>query len=309
MANETWSAKIQGILTLDWSREVRFRDDRKSLFLDLLGLVEGMTILDVGCGPGTLTRKLSKWLDQDTKIIGLDRDTAFVEYARGQAVKMNLSNIDYIVGDALQLPLDDNSVDACISHTVIEHVPHREFLLEQKRVCRPEGRVSVMWARPDKYIKTEPAALPPRSEREAELMEKLFKESSEVLEEHNVGKYWPDPVALPTLFQHLGFCDVQVDAIAVPIAIDDARNSLQEKMALVEAQRNQAYESVDMAARLGEPRLSRTELTELRTLVNARSKGSTPASTLWTHSFRQKENSANSFLSVGLLSVKQLTSW
>lgn len=62
---------------------------------------------------------------------------------------MNLENVQYYVGDALKLPFEDNSVDACISHTVIEHIPNQEFLLEQKRVCRSKGRVSVMFARPE----------------------------------------------------------------------------------------------------------------------------------------------------------------
>ena len=192
MENSIWSSRIQGVLNLDLSRELRFRDDRKDLFLSLLGLDEGMTVLDVGCGPGAITRKLSAWLGEYTRIIGVDRDTEFIQYAREKATRMNLKNVSYYVGDALKLPLEDNSVDACISHTVIEHVPHREFLLEQKRVCRPTGRVSVMYARPDKYIKTEPAALPKQCKREIELLDKLLKNSDGVVEEYNVGKYWPD---------------------------------------------------------------------------------------------------------------------
>lgn len=36
MGNNLWSTKIQGILNLDLSREIRFRDDRKDLFLNML---------------------------------------------------------------------------------------------------------------------------------------------------------------------------------------------------------------------------------------------------------------------------------
>lgn len=200
MDNEIWSTRIQGIKNLDLSRELRFRDDRKDLFLRLLGLAKGMTVLDVGCGPGAITRKLSVWLGESAKIIGVDRDTGFIRYAREQADKMNLRNVLYYMGDALQLPFEDNSVDACISHTVIEHVPNKEFLLEQKRVCRPAGKVSVMYARPDKYFRTEPETLPMQSKREIELLDKLFGKSDKIIEEYNVGKYWPDPIKLPELF-------------------------------------------------------------------------------------------------------------
>lgn len=270
MANDIWSTKIQGILNLDLSREMRFRDDRKDLFLSLLGLTEGMTILDIGCGPGAITRKLSTWLGEESKIIGIDRDTEFIKYAREKAIRMNLHNISYFEGDALKLPLEDNSVNACISHTVIEHVPNKEFLLEQKRVCKPKGRVSVMYARPDKYISTEPDSLPARSEREEELLDKLSKESDEIDKECNVGKYWPHPVGLPKLFGELGFNNIQIDAIAIPIVIDDSRNSIAEKVAIVESEKEQLFESIDMAACLKKNRLSDNELTELKKLISER---------------------------------------
>ncbi len=270
MTNDIWSTKIQGILNLDLSREMRFRDDRKDLFLSLLGLAKGMTILDIGCGPGAITRKLSTWLGEKSKIIGIDRDTEFIKYAREKAIRMNLHNISYFEGDALKLPLEDNSVNACISHTVIEHVPNKEFLLEQKRVCKPKGRVSVMYARPDKYISTEPDSLPARSEREEELLDKLSEESDEVDKEYNIGKYWPDPVGLPKLFGELGFNNIQIDAIAIPIVIDDSRNSIAEKVAIVESEKEQLFESIDMAACLKKNRLSDNELTELKKLISER---------------------------------------
>ncbi|WIV11061.1 methyltransferase domain-containing protein [Proteiniborus sp. MB09-C3] len=270
MGNDIWSTKIQGILNLDLSREMRFRDDRKDIFLSLLGLTEGMTILDIGCGPGAITRKLSQWLGEKTKIIGVDRDIEFVKYAREKANRMNLHNINYFEGDALKLPLEDNSVDACISHTVIEHVPNKEFLLEQKRVCKPKGRVSVMYARPDKYIITEPSLLPKQSKREEELLDELFKESNGIIKEYNVGKYWPDPVELPKLFEELGFYSIQVDAIAIPIVIDDSRNSFDEKVEIVESEKEQLLESINMATCLKKNRLSDNELIELKNLINER---------------------------------------
>lgn len=61
MENNVWSQNIQGIISLDLSREIRFRDDTKELLLNLLELKEGMTVVDIGCGPGALTRKLAKW--------------------------------------------------------------------------------------------------------------------------------------------------------------------------------------------------------------------------------------------------------
>ncbi|WP_438449033.1 class I SAM-dependent methyltransferase [Gorillibacterium sp. sgz5001074] len=148
MSITQWSSFVQGPQTLDFTRKLRFRDEHKDLFLRCMGLVDGMTIVDVGCGPGTLTRKLAGWLNS-SKMIGVDIDASFIDYARKEALRQGHRNIDYICGDALQLPIVADSVDACTSHTVIEHVPNRPFLLEQKRICKPGGIVSVMSARPD----------------------------------------------------------------------------------------------------------------------------------------------------------------
>lgn len=179
-------------------------------------------------------------------------------------------NISYLEGDALKLPLEDNSVDACMSHTVIEHVPNKEFLLEQKRVCKPNGRVSVMCARPNKYIKTEPKLLPKQSEREKKLLDKLFKGTDEIFKKYNVGKYSVDPVELPTLFDELGFKDIQVDGIAIPVAIDDARNSYKEKVIIVETQKEQLLEVVSMGLYQNKSGLSDKEEKELKQLIEER---------------------------------------
>lgn len=270
MANTVWSENIQGILNLDLSREMRFRDDRKDLYLNLFGLKEGMTVVDIGCGPGALTRKLSRWLGEKSRIIGIDRDIKFIDYARNKAIEQNLHNINYIEGDALSLPLEDNSVDACISYTVIEHLPNREFLSEQKRVYRLKGRVSVMYARPDKYIKTEPNLLLSPSEREEELLSKLFKTTYEVGERYNVGKYWPDSVELPKLFEKMDFKDIQVDAVAIPIVVDDSRNCYEEKIKIAKGEMQQLFESIDIGLKSNSDGLTSWELTELRQLVSGR---------------------------------------
>ena len=246
MTNNIWSKKLQGILTLDLSREIRFRDDQKDAIIEMLRLKPEMTIADIGCGPGAITRKLASWLGAKTRIIGIDRDTNFINYAQAQAEKKSIKNICYLEGDALDLPLPDNSVDACLSYTVIEHIPNREFLLEQKRVCKNNGIVSVMLSRPDKYIKSEPANIPKITAGEIELWAKLNQGMMDINQKYNVGQYWPAEDELPSLYTSLGFENIRIDALAVPIAIDDARNSPEAKIRLIEIEKQQALERVEM---------------------------------------------------------------
>jgi ubiquinone/menaquinone biosynthesis C-methylase UbiE len=244
MSNIQWSSFVQGPQSLDYSREMRFRDDRKDLFLRSMGLTAGMTVVDVGCGPGTLTRKLAQWLGNDSRIIGVDRDASFIDYARRKALDQGYPNIDYMNGDALHLPLEPESVDACTSHTVIEHVPNRAFLMEQKRICKAGGIVSVMSAFPDKSIAAIADLLV--TDREKELWSPIHKIWYEKDRENGVAQYAMKPGEYPLLFDELGFVEVEVDAIALPAAIENPGLTKEQKLSLVEKDRQQALESVSV---------------------------------------------------------------
>jgi ubiquinone/menaquinone biosynthesis C-methylase UbiE len=209
-----------------------------------LGLLPEMTVVDLGCGPGTLTRKLAKWLGGKSRIIGIDRDTKFIEYANNKALELGYSNIEYLNGDILKIPLESNSVDACTSHTVIEHVPNNDFLLEQKRVCRSGGIVSVMSARPEKTIKSIPSSLPPISEREKELWEPINQIWSKKDQEKGIGSYAIEPSQFPHLFEVNGFIDIEVDSISIPVVIDNSSIALEERLIMVEYERQQAIEGL-----------------------------------------------------------------
>lgn len=270
MADYFWSSNIQGILTLDLSRDIRFRDDRSELLLNLLGLKPGMKVAEIGCGPGALSRKLAKWLGETSNIIGVDRDTLFIEYAREKAKSLGILNVDYIEGDALKLPLLDASVDACTSHTVLEHLPNREFLIEQKRICKKGGVVSVMMRKPKHDIITNPSGSPNVSKREEELW-KLISYACKEYEGRNkikVCQYEADLAKLPLLFEEIGFSDVIVDGIVMPIAIDDARNSNEVKRAIIDSDKLSQLEGISMAQQ--SQLVSDEVVEELKVLIDER---------------------------------------
>lgn len=120
MKNQIWSTYIQRAETLYRSRYMRFRNEYKEQYLKALGLENGMSILEVGCGPGLLCHSLKEWLP-DSSITGLDRDSYFIEFAKEKSLEKGL-DCKFVEGDAANLPFKDNSFDACTSHTVIEHV-------------------------------------------------------------------------------------------------------------------------------------------------------------------------------------------
>ena len=80
--NHFWSDRIQSIGTLDTSRKLRFSDRFQNAYTELFRLEEGARILEIGCGTGALCRALKRWYPS-AEVVGLDRDDAFIDYAKG----------------------------------------------------------------------------------------------------------------------------------------------------------------------------------------------------------------------------------
>jgi ubiquinone/menaquinone biosynthesis C-methylase UbiE len=110
----------------------------------LLPLLEpGMSVLDVGCGPGTITMDLAALVGAGGRVTGLETGDAALEPARAEAERRGATNVDLRVGDVLDLDVEDDSFDVVHAHQVLQHVddPVRA-LTEMRRVCRPGGLVA-----------------------------------------------------------------------------------------------------------------------------------------------------------------------
>ncbi|WP_021170538.1 hypothetical protein SOV_26610 [Sporomusa ovata DSM 2662] len=85
--SQIWSTYVQKAETLYRTRSVRFRYDNKDNFINMMGFKDGMSILEVGCGPGLLCHRLAEWLP-NSKITGLDRDENFIYMPRIKLVHL-----------------------------------------------------------------------------------------------------------------------------------------------------------------------------------------------------------------------------
>lgn len=95
----------------------------------------GTRVLDVGCGPGTLTQFL---VQEGADAWGLDFDHTLVGTARARVPGRSPDR--FLVGRVEQLPYRDEMFDACILDSVLEHVPEWQATLsEAARVLRPGG--------------------------------------------------------------------------------------------------------------------------------------------------------------------------
>ncbi|MYY10287.1 methyltransferase domain-containing protein [Streptomyces sp. SID4919] len=106
-------------------------------------LTPGATVLDIGCGPGTITADLAA-LVPGGRVTGIDRAPEILDQARATAAGRGLDNTDFTVGDVQELAYPDGSFDVVHAHQVLQHVgdPVRA-LREMRRVTRPGGLVAV----------------------------------------------------------------------------------------------------------------------------------------------------------------------
>ncbi len=103
----------------------------------------GMQLLDVGCGPGTITIDLAHVVAPGG-VIGIDIDPMQVKEARAMGAGRGVTKVRFEVGDAYRLPFRDHSFDAVFAHTLLMHLrePVRA-LMEMRRVLRPWGIVGI----------------------------------------------------------------------------------------------------------------------------------------------------------------------
>jgi SAM-dependent methyltransferase len=105
-------------------------------------LVPGMSLLDVGCGPGTITADLAT-LVAPGRVTALEISEAALGLARAEIETRGLTNVDFAVGDVHALDLPNDAFDAVHAHQVLQHVadPVRA-LRDLRRGCRPAGVVA-----------------------------------------------------------------------------------------------------------------------------------------------------------------------
>jgi len=105
-------------------------------------LQPGMSILDVGAGPGTITVDLAE-LVAPGRVVGLDASAEVVEQARAHAAERGVTNVELVVGDAYALPFADGEFDVVHAHQVLQHLARPvEALVEWRRVVTEGGLVA-----------------------------------------------------------------------------------------------------------------------------------------------------------------------
>ena len=114
-------------------------------------LLEGMTVLDLGCGTGRDVYIASKLAGESGRVIGVDMTTEQIETAikyqdeQRERFGFKTSNVQFMQGyieDLKSLGIEDNSVDVVISNCVINLSPDKEQVFKEiYRVLKPGGEL------------------------------------------------------------------------------------------------------------------------------------------------------------------------
>ncbi len=249
--NNTWSQYVQGTNTLYLTRRLRFDDAFRSQYLPRFALDETrpLRIMEIGCGPGALAGALHRWYPK-AGIIGLDRDTEFIRFAREHE-----PDVTFVEGDATALPFPDGCFDVTISNTVSEHIEPSLFFGEQLRVLKPGGVCLVLSARRGIHA----AASCMEASKEENAFWERFMREDDSNERFAVCQYPLSEAELPLTMERFGFSRISSSFALIDLTPDHPRFPSDMARDIIEAGRQTALDALKTARRLS-PELATEEV-------------------------------------------------
>ena len=138
-----WAARYD-LLTWLFTRgkERAFR----ARLLDLAGIQRGQSVLDIGCGTGTLAIAATSHVGPTGSVVGIDASPPMIARAARKAAKADAPAI-FQLAVAERLPFPDAQFDVVLSTLMFHHLPRKtrqECAIEIRRVLKPGGRVLVV---------------------------------------------------------------------------------------------------------------------------------------------------------------------
>jgi len=107
-------------------------------------LAAGQTVLDLGCGAGLDSILAARRVGPTGKVISIDMTRAMLDKAQQNAASFGVSNIEFHLADAENVPVPDATIDVVITNGVFNLCPDKpEVLVELYRLMRPGGRLQM----------------------------------------------------------------------------------------------------------------------------------------------------------------------
>ena len=142
--------RIEGLYDLTFKVNGYGRSLDQYLEAHPLPVFPGASVLDAGCGTGTLTLALLRTLKVPVKLTALDLSASSMATAKKYVEKNNspAQPVRFAQGNVLALPFADEAFDLVLTSGVLEYVPLDEGLSEVARVIAPGGHLLHLPMRP-----------------------------------------------------------------------------------------------------------------------------------------------------------------
>jgi len=135
-----WAFRYDLLVWLvSFGRERHFREKT----LDLAKVQPGASVLDVGCGTGTLAIAAKRRVGGQGRVHGIDASPEMIARAKEKASKAGFEVL-FENGLAEALPFPDGEFDIVLATVMLHHlprIPRQQCAAEVRRVLRPGGRV------------------------------------------------------------------------------------------------------------------------------------------------------------------------
>lgn len=258
--NNIWSKYVQGTNTLYYTRKLRFNDmfaEQYKMLFDL-DTKKKLKILEIGCGPGALAGALHRWYP-NAEITAIDRDSEFIRFANA-----NQKGVEFVEGDATNLPFDNDTFDVTISNTVAEHIEPSKFYGEQLRVLKPNGICLVLSSR--KGINIYPNCVD-LNEFEKQFWEKAQKHDNST-EKYSVCQYPMNEKEMPIAMQKYGFTDIKIGYVTVDLTPDNPKFSTNIAHDIINANRLTTLDGIESVLHTIPEHFTTEEVEEMKCLTN-----------------------------------------
>lgn len=221
----------------------------------LIDLSRIQTLLEIGCGSGSLALWFAEKLKGRGRVVGLDTNPSVLRKAAESALARGLSNASFEVGDIYHLPQPDNHVDVAICRTLLCILRDVEGAVRQMcRVVKPGGyMVAVEPASPQLFYD-------PDDQRFAELSARLNRAFQRGWElkgaDQNIG------LKVPGIFLKLGLKEIVAEGVNQVYLLCDRRRSFRDILEQLATEASLSQLPEDTIKLLIKGGISRIELKE-----------------------------------------------
>lgn len=120
------------------------KTNRSAVIVEHLDLQQGMTVLDMGCGPGRVTVPLAQKVGKQGKVVAVDIQAGMLRRSREKATNADVNNIEFMLAGAGEGKLQKSHFDRALLVTVLGEIPEREIAVKEIfEALKPGGILSI----------------------------------------------------------------------------------------------------------------------------------------------------------------------